>query len=107
MSCPQRVYQWNTVVRTHLPHLTTSQAYVLAAWSVGLVLARSCAVSAVSTVLSQALGRPYNNVRAQLREWCYEAGAKRGTKRRELDVESCFAPLLRWVLSWWTGRQVA
>lgn len=37
----------------------------------------------------------------RLREWCYEAPAKRGAKRRALEVSTCFAPLLRWVLSRW------
>jgi hypothetical protein len=42
-----------------------------------------------------------------LREWCYEAQAKRGKPRQELGVETCFAPLLAWVLSWWEGQQLA
>jgi hypothetical protein len=46
-------------------------------------------------------------VRQQLREWCYEAKAKRGKPRRELVVESCFAPLLAWGLGWWDGTQLA
>ncbi len=46
-------------------------------------------------------------MRQQLREWCYEAKAKRGPKRQALDVEQCFAPLLGWVLSWWKGKQLA
>ena len=37
-------------------------------------------------------------MRQQLREWCYEAPAKRGSQRQALAVEACFAPLLRWVL---------
>jgi hypothetical protein len=46
-------------------------------------------------------------VRQQWREWCYEAAAKRGTKRQALEVESGFAPLLGWVLRWWEGQQLA
>src|SRR5262249_37744364 len=43
----------------------------------------------------------------QLREFCYEAVAKRGVHRQELVVESCFAPLLAWVLKSWERTQVA
>jgi len=30
-----------------------------------------------------------------------------GKKRQEVCVETCFAPLLAWVLSGWTGTQLA
>jgi hypothetical protein len=107
MSCQARVYQWTEVVHTHLPELSKPQASVLALWSLGLVLAQSCALSAVSVYLGAGLGRSANTVRQQLREFCYEAAAKRGVKRCELAVASCFAPLLRWVLRGWEGTQVA
>ena len=91
MSCHQAVYQWTKVVTTHLPHLSKPQATVLALWSVGMVLARSCALSAVSVFLAHGLGRKPNTVRQQLREFCYEATAKRGQPRQALGVQSCFA----------------
>jgi hypothetical protein len=72
-----------------------------------MVLARSCALTAVSLFLAKGLERKPNTVRQQLREFCYEAKAKRGGPRQELKVESCFAPLLAWVLSWWEGKQLA
>jgi hypothetical protein len=72
-----------------------------------MVLARSCALTAVSCFLAKGLDRKANTVRQQLREWCYEAQAKRGGPRQELPVEQCFAPLLAWVLSWWKGTQLA
>jgi hypothetical protein len=107
MSCQRAVYQWTEVVTTHMPHLSKPQAAVLALWSVGMVLARSCALSAVSEVLAEGVDRKPNTVRQQLREWCYEAKAKRGGPRQELAVATCFAPLLGWVLSWWEGQQLA
>ena len=107
MSCHQAVYQWTAEVTRHMPHLSKPQAAVLALWSVGMVLARSCALTAVSLFLAKGLERKPNTVRQQLREWCYEAKAKRGKPRQELAVESCFAPLLGWVLSWWEGNQLA
>ena len=43
-------------------------------------------------------------VRAQLRDWSRDAqdksGAKRGRKRRSLEVALCFAPRLCWVVAW-------
>src|SRR2546430_6834128 len=72
-----------------------------------MVLARSCALSAISTFLARGLERKANTVRQPLREFCYEAGAKRGRPRQELPVESCFAPLLGWVLSGWEGHPLA
>ena len=107
MSCHPRVTEWSTIIRTHLPHLTKPQATVLAMWSLGMVLARSCALTAVSAFLAPWLGRKENTVRQQLREFCYEAAAKRGTARCALRVETCFLPLLAWVVSWWQGTQLA
>ena len=107
MSCRHPVYQWTSIVTTHFPHLSKPQARVLALWSLGMVVARSCALSAVSILLAQWLDRKANTVRQQLREFGYETPAKRGADRQEVVVETCFAPLLAWVLSWWEGHQLA
>ncbi len=107
MSCHPPVSQWTNTVTTHFPQLSKPQARVLALWSLGMVVARSCALSAVSALLAQWLERKPNTVRQQLREFCYEAAAKRGAPRQELVVETCFAPLLAWVLSGWEGSQLA
>lgn len=101
------LYQWQAEVASHFSHLSKAQVVVLALWSFGMVLARSCALSAVALVLAAFTARKENTVRQQLREFCYEAKAKRGAKRQQLDVESCFVPLLAWVLSWWQGNQLA
>jgi hypothetical protein len=93
--------QWTTTVSTHLPLLSPAQAAVLALWSYGMVLARSCGITSVAAVLAPLLGAKENTLRQRLREWCYEAKDKRGPKRTALDVTTCFAPLLRWVLAWW------
>jgi hypothetical protein len=78
---------------------------VLVLWSVGLILAQSCGLTTVATVLAYLLTRSERTTREQLRDWYREApaksGAKRGRKRRTLDVTTCFAPLLRWVVAWW------
>jgi hypothetical protein len=72
-----------------------------------MVLARSCALTAVSVFLATWLGRKEPTVRQQLREFCYEASAKRGTTRCALAVEPCFVPLLGWVVEQWEGTQLA
>jgi len=107
MSCQKALYQWTTEVTTHLPHLSKPQARVLALWSLGMVVARSCALTAVASVLATWQERTPNSVRQQLREFCYEAKAKRGAPRQEVRVEAGFAPLLGWVLKWWEGHQLA
>jgi Transposase DDE domain len=107
MSCQDSLTEWTSCIRTHLPQLSKPQATVLALWSLGMVLARSCALSAVSVWLAALLQRKDNTVRQQLREWCYEAEAKRGARRQALVVEDCFMPLLRWVLGPWQGTQLA
>jgi len=81
--------------------LTPAQARVLAAWSFGMMVTQSCGLTTVAVFLARLLGRSYGAQRQQLREWCYAAADKRGEKRREVDVQACFAPLLRWVLASW------
>ena len=100
-----RLSRWHQTVSTFLPHLSKPQLTVLVLWSVGLILAHSCGLTTVATVLAYLLDRSERATREQLRDWYREAdaksGAKRGRKRRALDVTTCFAPLLRWVIAWW------
>ena len=103
MSCHPRVTAWSTIIHTHLPHLTKPQVTVLALWSLGMVLARCCALTAVSVCLATWLHRKEDAVRQQLRECCDETTAKRGTARHALGVETCFVPLLAWVVGQWEG----
>src|SRR5215510_9546031 len=107
MSCHPRMTEWTTIIQTHLPHLSKPQAMGLALWSLGMVLARSCALTAVSAFLATWLGRKEPAVYQQWRELCDEATAKRGTARQELVVETCFGPLLTGVVDQWEGTQMA
>ncbi|MGH8650278.1 MAG: transposase, partial [Burkholderiales bacterium] len=107
MFCQAGFDQWQTTIMHHLSHLSKPQATVLAMWSFGMVLARSCALTAVSLLLAAGMHRKEQTVRQQLREWYDDIPRKRGTKRQALDVETCFAPLLGWVVSWWQGTQLA
>src|SRR5215207_3608593 len=103
----EAVYQWTAEVRTHLPHLSKPQATVLALWSLGMIVARSCALTAVSFLLAGWLGREPNSVRQQAREFLYDRADKRGGRRREVVVRTCFRPLLAWALSGYRGPQLA
>lgn len=106
MSRRTALYRWTDEVTTAFPHLSKPQAAVLALWSFGMVLARSCALTSVALFLARLLGRQTNTLRQRLREFYQEAPAKAGTQRRDLDVTPCFAPLLHWVLRSWSGRQL-
>jgi Transposase DDE domain len=98
--------RWTDEVADAFPNLSQPQAAGLAAWSFGMVLARSCALSAVAVFLAKILCQKINTARQRLREFYQEAGAKRGVDRQQLDVTTCFAALLRWILRDWSNRQV-
>ncbi|MFO1429910.1 MAG: transposase [Candidatus Competibacteraceae bacterium] len=107
MSCHPRVTEWATTLQTPLPPLSKPQIMVLAWWSLGMVLARSCARTALSACLAPWLHGKENTVRQRWREFCYEAPATRGKARQAVVVETGCAPLLAWVLSRWQGTQLA
>jgi len=66
-----------------------------------MVLAKSCGITNVVAILAPLLKQSESSMRQRLREWCYPIKQKKGTHRQALEVNRCFAPLLRWVLSWW------
>lgn len=105
MSYPEPLSQWRETVSTAFPRLSQPQATVLALWSYGMVLAKSCGITLVCATLALQLGCSEASLVQRLREWCYAAKDKRGSKRQELDVSTCFAPLLRWLLSWWPANE--
>ena len=102
MSSREGLSQWEQTVSRYLPQLSRPQAAVLALWSYGMVLAKSCGITSVVALLAPLLGQSEGTVRQRLREWCYDAADKKGAQRHDLDVSQCFAPLLGWILSWWT-----
>src|SRR5207237_4848034 len=104
MSRPDGLSQWIATVSTQLPHLSRPQARVLAYWSYGMVLAQSCGLTTVATVLALLLHASPQALRQQLREWCYAAADKKGRQRRAVEVQTCFVPLVRWVLAWWPAE---
>jgi len=94
-------------IQAHMPHWSKPQATILALWSLGMVLARSWALTAVRAFLATWLQRTEPTVRQQWHALCSEATAKRGAPRCALAVESCFVPLLAWVVDQWEGTQWA
>src|ERR1700704_1139498 len=52
MSHPEPLSQWMETVSTMLPKLSRPQAKVLAYWSYGMVLARSCGITLVCAALA-------------------------------------------------------
>ena len=79
---------------------------VLAEYSQGMILAQRCGLSCVALALSQWLGQSFGAVRERLRDFYCRGPDKRGRCRRTLEVEPCFAPLLRWVLRDWQAEQL-
>ena len=59
----------------------------------------------MATVIATLCQQPENTVRQRLRECSLDREDKRGAKRQDLAVESCFAPLLRWILTWWESDE--
>jgi len=107
MSRLPALYQWNEVVAKHFPHLSKPMAACLALWSLGMILARSCSLTAVAWALNPVLGQKFYTLRERLRDWYREADAKAGDQRSEVDLAVCWAPWLRWVIKDWRQRQLA
>src|SRR5207245_11343536 len=105
MSHPDPLSQWIETVSTMLPKLSRPQAKVLAYWSYGMVLAKSCGITLVCAALALQVDSSEQNLLQRLREWCYGAEDKKGQKRRDLDVRTCFGPLVQWILAWWPADQ--
>ena len=109
MSCQDRLSQWETEVSTAFAHLSKPQIWGLVLWSAGIALSGVAGITQISALLALVLCQGEQTVFQRLGEWYLDAEQKSGSKRRELDVTTCFAPLLRWVLRLWQSetRQVA
>lgn len=101
MSDRDALSQWEHTVSRHLPHLSRPQALVLALWSYAMIVCKQCGTTSGAAWLAELLGGRPNAWRQRLREWCYNAEDKKGKRRSEVVVVSCFASLLRWIVSWW------
>src|SRR5688500_2163337 len=93
--------QWASILYSELGCLSRPEAKMLSQWSFGAILATSCGLTKVATLVSETLGESFDAVRQRLREFYCEAGAKAGHNRRHIDVTVLFARLLRWIVRLW------
>ncbi len=107
MPRPQPLDDWTRQVADAFPHLSRPQATVLALYSFGMFLARRCGLHSVVTALVPLLGQGFHTLRSRLQEFYQPAEAKSGRRRAQLDVTTCFAPLLAWVLRGWRSPRLA
>src|SRR4029453_608039 len=107
MSRHQGLLEWTVLVSTHMPHLSVPQARVLALWSYGIALTRSCGRLTVAPFLALLLRQKVATVEQRLYAWCGPAAHTAGTKRQTMEVTTCFVPLLRWVVALGTSTPLA
>lgn len=98
-------YQIHRTLLDHFSHLRPAYAHGLALWVYGTLLAHSACESAVLAVLAP-LGKR-ETIRQRLRDLLRASADKRVPYQCDWDITLCFAPLLRWVLSWWQGTDLA
>jgi hypothetical protein len=92
-------------VSTAFAHLSKSQIWGLVLWSAGIALVGAAGITQISALLALVLEQKELTVFQRLREWYLDAEQKRGKKRREVEVTSCFAPLLRWIVRLWEAEK--
>ncbi len=88
-----------------LPSLSQAETEVLGMLSYGIVILDKCGLTKLSHGLAKIEQVPAERLRQRLREFYYEAEAKRGQKRREVNVQRCFPELLGSVLRDWEGEK--
>lgn len=98
-------YQLHRTLLDRFPHLRPAAAHALALWLHGTLLAHSACEGAILAALAP-LGKR-DTLRQRLRD-LFRAGAdKRVPCQCDWQVAHCFAPLLRWLLSWWHATHLA
>jgi hypothetical protein len=92
---------------------TRPQVRGLALWSIGLVLASSASLHAVSLALASWLPFKLFTIRRRLQEWYQEAAAKkghgaagRGYQRSDWNPHTVAPCILRWILDGWPNKQL-
>jgi len=102
MSRHPQLYQWIDTVVMRFPSLSKPQALGLALWSFGMVIARSCSLTAVADILAPLMGQSYNTLRERLRN----TYGKR-TRKLENSESNSMSPsvgLHGWRGYWMAGR---
>src|SRR5690348_10455903 len=105
MHAPPPLYPVERALAERLPHLRGPQRRGLALWVLGAVPAHgACQAAVLAALLPWA---PYHALRRRLREWLLDGADKAVPCAAQVEVDRCFAPLLRWVLGWRQGRELA
>src|SRR2546425_9359574 len=73
--------------------------------SAGIALSGSAGITQISALLAFVLCQGEQTVFQRLREWYLDGEQKSGKKRRDVEVSTCFAPLLAWVLRLWKSEK--
>lgn len=105
MRVQRECYQVEELLGLHLPELRPAHRRGLALWVVGTILAGSACQAAVVAALLP-VGAGVHAIRQYLREWLYDGADRAAPCGTSVAVRPCFAPLLRWVLRWWSGTAV-
>jgi hypothetical protein len=105
--------RWTALLQQRFPTFSRPQAFGLALWSIGIVLAKSASLHAVVLALVCWLCFHPLNLRKRLQEWYLEAQAKkghgtagRGHQRRDWNPRTTAPYLLRWIVDQWPNRQL-
>ena len=106
MRLPKPYYQISEEIEQRMPNLSESQKEGLTMWAIGTILAGSGCQSAVAANLAEREGE-IASIRQRLREWLYDGEDRARPCATRLNVEECFEPLLRWVLSKWKSNDLA
>jgi len=91
--------RWFDILATRFPALSRAETRTLALWSFAATITQHIGSTTCAGFLAQLFEQPLGNFRQRLREFYWGAEQKRGSGRCALNVEMCFAPLLRWVLA--------
>src|SRR3954453_18902870 len=95
MHVPRELYPIERTLAERLPPLRGPQRRGLALWVLGAVLAQSaCQAAVLAALLPWA---PYHALRQRLREWLRDGADKATPRVAQVEIETCFAPLLRCV----------
>ena len=100
------------VIGDRFDALRPAQQEGLAYWVYGTIQAQSGCQTAVARELAASVAvdreagggerqRVFAAWRQRLREWLYDGADKAAPCGSEVDMDACFAPLLRWVVDWW------
>jgi hypothetical protein len=92
------------MLASRFPALRPAHQRGLALWVVGALMAHSACQSAVVAAL--LVWGKADTIRQALREWLYDGADKAAPCHTQVEITTCFVPLLRWLLSCWHGRDL-